>query len=296
MANTKTKSSASTPLVPRFVHTLNALAKKSGLAVDTDTCAPKSSEPWPWDGDSDRLLAVWRGTAKQLRETGIFPKSYRFPMGARGHFRFSRLRRGRLFKEGRYWKVEVDCGEIPSRIERRGGVEIAYYGENTAYHGTGDDLLAGKFCAKKHLASGKRTNRGGGSWNGKREWSTQRLHDGTFLHRLENEDVFKARVAGEAARYANHKKDYERQAPSERPGRDSVHSGAASWGKRLSGCCALLTQVESEILDKMQKEKIFKDSSKLGRALEDLDMARSGISSVTSEMSGGGRQPDEDDD
>jgi hypothetical protein len=185
-------------LVPRFVLSFNEMARKCGLAIDTGV---RNDSYDSWDNGRPQLVAIWSGTVKQLRATGIFLKSYRFPTGARGmQFRFSRERRGRMFSEGRCWMAEVNCGEMPIRLEQHGDIEVIHYAEETAYHGTREVLLAAKICSEKNFPSDKRAIRSGGNfWSSNRcpEWHTRRLHDGTYVYRLENDDIYKKRRAKE---------------------------------------------------------------------------------------------------
>lgn len=212
MAGTKSIP-ATALLIPRFVHILNAMARKCGLAVDAGMRDPNPSESWDNQG-RPQLVVIWRGTAKQLRETGLFPKSYHFPTGDLGQFRFSFWRKGRMFKEGRCWRIEVDCGECPIHIEQQGAIEVIHYEEETAFHGTRDALIAAKVCAAKHLPL-KRVNK---CWYSGRRWDAHKFHDGTYLFTLENEEVFKKRQDDERqeerARQQPSSEGHERREPT----------------------------------------------------------------------------------
>ena len=121
-------------LVPRFVLSFNEMARKCGLTVDIGSRDPAPYDHW--DNGHRRLVVIWSGKVKQLRATGIFNKSYRFPTGAQGmKFSFSQERRGRVFSEGRCWRVEVNCEEIPIRLEQHGDIEVIHYAEETAHGG-----------------------------------------------------------------------------------------------------------------------------------------------------------------
>jgi len=183
-------TAASALLIPRFVHNLNAMAARCGLAVDTGARDPDPSECW--DEGRGRLVAIWRGTAKQLRETGVLSPSYHFPLGERGHFRFGWWRRGRVFKDGRGWRMELDCGEIPRRIEKHGEAEVISHEEATMYHGTREALIAANVVLPRTLPVGRCWTQGDLE---KRIYQTHRLRDDTYLVQIENKNVFKARIA-----------------------------------------------------------------------------------------------------
>lgn len=275
-------TAAPTALVPAFVHGLNAMASKLGLSVDVGTHDPKGDEPW--DSEGPRLVAIWSGSVKQIRETGIFPSLYRFPDKGFGRFRFTRHRRGLVEKQGRAWRIYLDCDEIPARIEKRGDIEVVYYSDRTAYYGTGEALLAAGCCTKAQLASGKRLIKSSHGYD-KRSWINRRFHDGTFIHEVENEAVFKERAESFERHCAQFRAEHSR--PLAQAVRGVTQSHSVSWSKRLSACCALLTRVESEIQEKMRKDGHPTDGGELDRALDDLDAARRAMGSIASEISGG---------
>lgn len=212
-------------LVPRFVHCINAMAEQCGLSTDIDV--REHALGHRKNGEVRHLLAVWRGTEQQIRDTGFLPPSYHFPLGERGVFRFRAWRRGCMLREAGGWRAEIDCGELPNSIRQHGEVEVVAYRESTTYHGTRQALQGLKIELPRQLPLGRCWSQGG---DDKRVYQTHRMHDGTYLLNIENEDVFKSRVADDQRTARLHQQPSHTQEPQSA---DSYRDGVERAAKFL---------------------------------------------------------------
>lgn len=176
-------------LVPRFLAAYDAVAQKVGLSVS------HALNNFDFPKDTPGLMSVWRGTRKQMRDTGFLTPGYRFPYGC-CTFRNMTIR-GRMYVERGGARAEVWWGELPQQIKEAEGIEIITNTTSTAFHGTIEALAiigipvshlpTGRYAAKsgRHDDTrywAKRAQSGEGPW-----WLAQRMPDGTFYYRRQHE-------------------------------------------------------------------------------------------------------------
>lgn len=207
MATSKRSTAPSTPQVedniPRYIRSLNDWAAKRGFVVDVEKRDPDPGETW--DRARKYFYMIWTGPIRLIRDSGYFPRCYRFPGCGSGTFRFSKNRRGTVKKNSRGWVVAMNAGEVPQRIEQRGDVEVLHFdGGSLAYHGSGEALIAAGIQAD-NLPTGKRDVK---HTHYSREylepaWTARRLLDGSFLIDIEADAHFQER-----------KQEYEKRIPN----------------------------------------------------------------------------------
>lgn len=173
--------------IPRFAQDFNAIAQKAGLAVSFATRERNEG--------IQQLYAVWRGTPKKIMATGVFLRSYRFPLVA-GEHRNSMIT-ARVFVDKRVIEAQVYCGVVPKRIEQNGDLEVIHGDGATAYYGTRDALVSAGLCTQKQFPGRRKNKLQFRDWGDKglRRWECRRHPSGKYLFTLETEHASKERIA-----------------------------------------------------------------------------------------------------
>jgi len=122
----------------------------------------------PGDDDLEpelRLWGMWRGTRSQLMSLGIWSASQRLPLTKEwlsvpmnSPQSWRPLVCGEVEVIGDQISYTVDFGEPPLSIDARGDVEVVFYLDEVAYHGTLEALLA-IGIDKRRLPTGTRSVR-----------------------------------------------------------------------------------------------------------------------------------------
>jgi hypothetical protein len=188
--------------VPRFIASLNAMAMDAGLAVSTHRIF----------GNPDQLRGVWSGSTSRLLAMGIWAKSQRLPQRSgnlavpMGDYRRPyTVISGTVEVDQDEVTYTIDFGCVPESIEQVGPVEITRYRDETAYHGTAEQLVE-YGIDRRRLPPPKRNARinrdSAAPWNfGSRRWP-----DGTVVHWCETEVAMQDRLEAWKEREAEYAK------------------------------------------------------------------------------------------
>lgn len=213
-------------LIPRFVRNLNAIAERCGMR--TSVSIGQIPQEWRIPSESlgdyswargDVVLSFWEGSVAELHSTNLLLPSYRIPLSV-GWISFPTtsihrvgierpVAAGFVHVSGKSARVELYCGPLPLGLSEVGGVQVIDYAEALAYHGEGRALVNGGICTARQIP-GKNPSRQEKDDPALRHWFTRRQPDGTYVHYVEQDDVYIARMALERDRLVDYASQFGR--------------------------------------------------------------------------------------
>lgn len=292
-------------MVQRFVHGLNAIAEAAGLVTETRIAKFRDND------DTPRVVNTWRGPRKAFRAFTFFPPSMLRSTQAGGCLcwpgppHFHPIFDGYCEVSRKGVEFEFTTGPAAHSIRCLGEVEIADCDDGwSVYHGSIENIIATGLCTAKQFPTSKQGSRAFHcSPDGSPEWITRRYPDGSYTHWRESNELAQARHH----KHQGFERQRETQRSYEEPPEHEPQSISSPKAALLVGLAdqlryiASLVHVAAGAIKAKSKNKPNSTggSSKLGRALDDLEYATNDIAGVMKqllELRADGSDDDDDDD